>query len=97
MSTAYHPQTDGQTERMNRTLEEMLRAYISYRQDDWDTWLAPLEFAYNQSPNVSTNLSPFLLNYGFEPIIPATLMASPKKELSQLPAVETFLERLAVL
>ena len=36
MSTAYHPQTDGQTERANRTLDEMLRAYVNYHQDDWD-------------------------------------------------------------
>ena len=39
MSTSYHPQTDGQTERANRTLEDMLRAYVNYYQDDWDnTW-----------------------------------------------------------
>mmetsp|Transcript_8978 Transcript_8978/g.24184 ORF Transcript_8978/g.24184 Transcript_8978/m.24184 type:complete len:155 (+) Transcript_8978:838-1302(+) len=49
MSTAYHPQTDGQTERMNRTLEDMLRHYVSPKQDDWDTHLAAAEFAINAS------------------------------------------------
>ncbi len=46
MSTPRHPQTDGQTERTNRTLKEMLRFYVNARQDDWDQYLAPLEFAY---------------------------------------------------
>ena len=47
MSTAFHPQTDGQTERQNRTLEETLRAYVSYEQDDWDQLLTAAELAYN--------------------------------------------------
>src|SRR5271170_5440136 len=49
MSTAFHPQTDGQTERMNRTLEEMLKAYSTYNQDQWDKYLPVAEFAYNNS------------------------------------------------
>eukprot|EP00983_Pelagomonas_calceolata_P021546 674918-Pelagomonas_calceolata.AAC.1 len=49
MSTAYHPQTDGQTERMNRILKDMLRHYVSPQQDDWDTHLAAAEFAINAS------------------------------------------------
>ena len=48
-STAYHPQTDGQTERMNRVLEDMLRHYMNPRQDNWDELLAPLEFAVNNA------------------------------------------------
>ena len=72
-STAYHPQTDGQTERTNRTLEEMLRAYVSDRHDDWDTRLAPAEFAINNAVNSSTKQTPFYLNYGYHPLTPATL------------------------
>jgi hypothetical protein len=53
MSTAYHPQSDGQTERANRTLEDMLRAYVSYRQDDWDKHLIAAEIAYNNSLQAS--------------------------------------------
>ena len=47
MSTAYHPQTDGQTERMNRTMEEMLRAFVNEKHDNWDQLLVTAEFAYN--------------------------------------------------
>ncbi len=72
-STAYHPQTDGQTERTNRTLEEMLRAYVSDRHNDWDTRLAAAEFAINNAINASTKQTPFYLNYGYHPLTPATL------------------------
>jgi len=72
-STAYHPQTDGQTERMNRLLQEILRAYVSQRHDDWDKRLAAAEFAINNSPSASSGQSPFYLNYGFHPLTPATL------------------------
>jgi len=64
MSTAFHPQTDGQTERQNRTLEETLRAYVGYHQDDWDQHLTAAELAYNTSLHASTGFSPFFLNYG---------------------------------
>lgn len=70
MSTAYHPQTDGQTERANRTLEEMLRAYVNYRQDDWDDYLISAEIACNNSVNISTGYSPFYLQYGCHPHFP---------------------------
>ena len=66
MSTAYHPQTDGQTERANRTLEEMLRAYVQHHQRDWDDHLSVLEFAANNSVQASTGYTPFYLNYGQE-------------------------------
>jgi hypothetical protein len=64
MSTAYHPQTDGQTERANRTLEEMLRSRINFEQDDWDEHLAAAELAINNAVQASTGFSPFYLNYG---------------------------------
>jgi transposase InsO family protein len=62
MSSTFHPQTDGQTERGNRTLEEMIRHYVSYRQDDWCEKLAYLEFAYNNEKNKTTGQTPLLLN-----------------------------------
>jgi transposase InsO family protein len=68
MSSSFHPQTNGQTERANRTLEEMLRHYVSYRQDDWCEKLAYLEFAYNRAKNKTTGQTPFLLNCGQEPL-----------------------------
>ena len=67
MSTAYHPQTDGQTERMNRTLEDMLRANTNYEQDNWDEYLITLEIAYNNSVQASTGFTPFFLDSGQHP------------------------------
>ena len=73
MSTAYHPQTDGQTERTNKTLESILRAYVSWKLNDWDQHLTMAEFAYNSAPQASTRHSPFYLNYGREAIKPIDL------------------------
>jgi transposase InsO family protein len=53
ISTAYRPQTDGQTERANRTIEEMLRSYCMDNQKDWDLYVKPVAFAYNNSKNSS--------------------------------------------
>jgi hypothetical protein len=72
MSTAFHPQTDGQTERTNRTLEEMLRHYVSLFQDEWDLKLHCAELAVNNATKAATGLSPFYLNYGRHPRGPAT-------------------------
>ncbi len=67
MSTSMHAQTDGQTERMNRTLEEMLRHYVNYQLDDWDSFLPCVEFAYNSSCNATLRMSPFEADVGFNP------------------------------
>ncbi|MBW0479169.1 hypothetical protein O181_018884 [Austropuccinia psidii MF-1] len=67
LSTAYHPETDGQTERVNQILEQYLGMYVSYHQDDWNTWLALAEFSYNNSDHSSTKQSPFLTVYGRDP------------------------------
>jgi hypothetical protein len=71
LSTSYHPQTDGQTERMNRVLEETLRHYIDPSQTNWDQLLPMAEFAINSSINASTGETPFFLNYGRHPRTPA--------------------------
>ncbi|MCW2743449.1 MAG: uncharacterized protein JWR45_3871 [Blastococcus sp.] len=70
LSTAYHPQSDGQTERQNRTLEAMLRAYVNYHRNDWDQHLVAAEIAYNNSEHSSTGYSPFFLNSGQHPQLP---------------------------
>ena len=72
-SSAYHPQTDGQTERTNRTLEQMLRMYVQRNPDEWDCYLAPLEFAYNNATQASTGQSPFYLMHGEHPNVPNSL------------------------
>jgi transposase InsO family protein len=70
LSTAYRPQTDGQTERVNRVLEEILRVFVSPTPDDWDTLLPMAEFAINNARHTSTGFSPFFLNYGRHPRTP---------------------------
>ncbi|GJP33550.1 hypothetical protein CLOM_g18077 [Closterium sp. NIES-68] len=72
MSSAFHPQTDGQTERTNRTLEQMLRSFIGPTQDDWDDLLPVVEFAVNNSVHEGTHEKPFILNCGRHPTTPAT-------------------------
>ena len=67
LSTAYHPQTDGQTERLNQTLEQYLRCYVNYKQDNWVSLLPLAQFAYNSATTETTKVSPFYANYGLEP------------------------------
>jgi hypothetical protein len=61
---AYHPQTDGQTERVNRILEDMLRAYLMQYQGSWDKNLPRAEFSYNSSYQESLKMAPFEVLYG---------------------------------
>ena len=67
LSTAYHPQTDGQSERWNQEIEAYLRMFCSRRRDDWVKWLPIAEFAFNSHVHSSTGYSPFYLTYGYEP------------------------------
>lgn len=69
LSTAFHPQTDGQTERLNQILEEILRHYVSERQDDWTKYLSVAEFAYNNHQSSTTKHSPFEIWYGEEMVM----------------------------
>ena len=66
-STAYHPESDGQTEQMNQSLEGYLRLYCNYQQDNWPDLLPIAEFAYNNAPHSATQVSPFFANYGYNP------------------------------
>ncbi len=65
LSTAFHPQTDGQTERQNNTMQAYLRAFINWKQDDWVRLLLIAEFAFNNTKNVSTGHTPLELNCGY--------------------------------
>ena len=91
MSTAYHPQTDGQTERTNRTLEDMLRANVSVRQDDWDEYLVASEIAINNTQQASSKYSPFFLNSGSHPRFPLSIQS---KSINQ--SAEQVFESLRV-
>lgn len=67
ISTAYHPETDGQTERINQEVEQYLRIFVNYQQNNWADWLSLAEFSYNDKINKSTGHSPFMLNWGRNP------------------------------
>jgi Chromo (CHRromatin Organisation MOdifier) domain len=67
LSTAYHPQTNGQAERLNQTLEQILRNYVNYQQNNWVELLPMAQFAYNSATQDTTGQTPFYANYGYEP------------------------------
>ena len=67
LSTVYHLQTDGQTERVNQEVEQYLRLFVSHRQNDWPEWIAGVEFAYNNKVHTLTRVLPFFANYGLNP------------------------------
>ena len=67
LSTAYHPQTDGQTERINQEIGTFLWHYVNYQQDDWTNWLAAAEFQYNDKRHAAMGKTPFELNFGRHP------------------------------
>ena len=67
LSTAFHPQTDGQTERQNQMLEYYLRCYCNFEQDDWASHLKMAEFTYNKAKHSSTGMSPFEALYAYKP------------------------------
>ena len=69
LSTAFHPQTDGQTERQNQTLEHYIRCYCSDEQDNWASLLPLAEFAYQNGTQTSIGCSPFYAMYGYHPTI----------------------------
>ncbi|KAJ1039027.1 hypothetical protein NDA10_005609 [Ustilago hordei] len=67
LSMAYHPQTDGQTERVNQVIEQYLRMYCNYEQDDWANLLDTAAFVYNNTVHNSIGVSPFFACYGWNP------------------------------
>jgi hypothetical protein len=91
-STAFHPQTDGLTERTNQILETYLRAYCSYQQDDWVDYLALAEFVFNNTTNSSTQQTPFFANSGFHPDFDITIT-----ERSTNPSAAELTTRLAII
>jgi len=85
MSTAYHPQTDGQTERINQSLEQYLRCYVDYNLSNWSNLLPSAEFAYNNQAHEGTKDSPFFLEYGRNPRAgPSLVKESPQRDLNDL-------------
>jgi transposase InsO family protein len=87
ISTAYHPRTDGQSERSNQWLEQYLRFWVNERQDDWAQYLPLAEFAHNNWPNESTRESLFHVLMGYHP------RADYSGVPSTIPRVNTRLEQ----
>ena len=67
LSTVYHPETDGQSERANQEVKQGLRLYCNYMQDDWARWIPMVKFADNNNVSSSSSMTPFYLNKGFHP------------------------------
>ena len=89
LSTAYHPQTDGQSERTIQVLQQYLRCFISYHQDDWISLLPLAEFSFNNTMNASTKMTPFFINSGLNPRF--ELITPPE---TKVPSVEHRLDIL---
>ena len=83
-TSGYHPEGDGQTERTNQTLEQYLRIYCNYQQDNWKELLPLAEFAYNNAPSATTGISPFFANKGYHP----NITVHPERDLSSARAKE---------
>ncbi|KAH7621059.1 putative Transposon Tf2-9 polyprotein [Nannochloris sp. 'desiccata'] len=91
LSTSYHPQTDGQTERANRVLEEMLRSFCLLEPERWVAFLPQARFAVNTAVNISTTMSPFSIVYGRNPRMPASYVAGNSDAVPV--SVERFRQR----
>ena len=91
MSTSRHPQTDGSSEIMNRMIENYLRCYCNYHQDDWDELLPAAEFAYNSAVSEDIGMSPFELDLGWCPKSPLDSLVS-SADINE--TVEEFKSRL---
>ena len=89
LSTAFHPQTDGQTERVNQELEQYLRMFIDHRQEQWPEWLGIAEFAYNNKAHSSTRTLPFKANYGQDP-----RMGFERRKKGKYAGAEKFIEKM---
>jgi len=77
-TSRYHPEVNGQAERTNQTLEQYLRVYCNYQQDNWSKLLPLAEFAYNNAPSTTTGVSPFFANKGYHP----NLSVYPERDIA---------------
>ncbi|KAF8748849.1 hypothetical protein RHS01_10553 [Rhizoctonia solani] len=88
-SSAYHPESDGQTEQVNQFIEFYLRSYVAADHSDWATWLPLAEYAYNNAKHASTGKTPFKLVYGKNPVM------NPSNVPSNVPEVDWLADTLA--
>ncbi|QRW16712.1 Retrotransposable element Tf2 protein [Rhizoctonia solani] len=88
-SSAYHPESDGQTERVNQFIEFYLRSYVAADHSDWTTWLPLAEYAYNNAKHASTGKTPFELVYGRNPVM------NPSNVPANVPEADEVADTLA--
>ncbi|KAF8703907.1 hypothetical protein RHS03_06162, partial [Rhizoctonia solani] len=88
-SSAYHLESDGQTERVNQFIEFYLRSYVAADNSDWASWLPLAEYAYNNTKHASTNKTPFELVYG------RNLVMNPSNVLANVPEADHIADTLA--
>jgi len=95
-STAFHPQTDGQTENQNRTMIQALRSYVDANQSDWDLLLPWMQFAHNTSECVSTGYTPDFMVHGqhARTLLDAALEADGVAGRSSYPGAEELAKRI---
>ena len=89
LSTAFHPQMDGQTKQMNQELEQYLRFFVDHRQKDWLEWLVSVEFVVNNKVHTTTKVSSFIANYGRE-----LRMGGDIRKKGKVEKVTEFVERM---
>jgi len=89
LSTAFHLQTDRQTERINQELEQYLQFFVEHRQKDWPEWLAAAEFVVNNKVHMATKVSPFIANYGKE-----LRMGGDIRRKGKVESATAFVERM---
>ena len=89
LSTAFHPQTDGQMKWMNQELEQYLQIFVEHRQKNWPEWLASAEFAINNKIHTATKMSPFMANYGKE-----MRMGGDIRKKGKVESVTEFVQRM---
>ncbi|QRW10607.1 Retrovirus-related Pol polyprotein from transposon [Ceratobasidium sp. AG-Ba] len=96
LTTAHHPQADGQTEIMNQTLEIMLRSYINDSKDNWSALLPALSFSYNTSKHSTPQQTPAFLLRGYELLKPSDLLANTSQKIPRIESdsAEVFSEEM---
>jgi len=98
LSSSFHPQTDGITEKENDIIENCIRSFTNFQQDDWNEYLPDFELAINAAISDSTGISPFFLDAGWEPFIPLSMTRELNEEPTDKSAKELVdkLDRIKV-
>ena len=94
LATTHHPQSNGLTERMNRTLIGLIRKVTQGRKHEWDEALPLLEFAYNRTPNSTTGVPPFEAQQGYLPSVPSSLLIAAQNQTFKTASVGQFVSKI---